>query len=184
MELDMTKMVEKIAMQAKENQEEFIFETIRPYCEDVLQMKINKKELKQILLNGMQKQQPCEDCISREDAKNLFWDGTEGYDCRGFTRMEIGEMLDDLSSVTPKTRWISVSEKLPEESGRYLVTRGLNACGALWNRVYIINYSDLMGLKSERIWWSGNVGKSDFERIDDVKAWQPLPEPYKAESEE
>lgn len=47
-------------------------------------------------------QQSSEDCISREDAKNLFWDGTEGYDCRGFTRMEIGEMLDDLPSVTPK----------------------------------------------------------------------------------
>ena len=80
-------------------------------------------------------------------------------------------------------RWIPCSERLPEESGRYLVTRGLNACGALWNRVYIINYSDLMGLKSERIWWNGNVGKSDFQKIDDVIAWKPLPEPYKGEQE-
>ena len=38
-----------------------------------------------------------------------------------------------------------------------------------------------MGLKSERIWWDGNVGKSDFKRIDDVIAWMPLPEPYKPE---
>ena len=68
---------------------------------------------------------------------------------------------------------------MPETSGRYLVTRGLNACGAMWNRVYIANYSDLMGIKSEKIWWQGNVGKSDFERIDDVIAWMPLPEPYK-----
>ena len=80
-----------------------------------------------------------------------------------------------------QTRWILVSERLPEANGRYLVTRGLNACGALWNRVYIVNYSDLMGLKSERIWWDGNVGKSDFKRIDDVIAWMPLPEPYKPE---
>ena len=80
-----------------------------------------------------------------------------------------------------KPNWIPISERLPEANGRYLVTRGLNACGAMWNRVYIINYSDLMGLKSERIWWDGNVGKSDFERIDDVIAWQPLPEPYRAE---
>ena len=53
--------------------------------------------------------EPCEDCISREEAKNLFWNGTEGYDYRGFTRMEIGEMLDDLPSVTPtrpKGEWI------------------------------------------------------------------------------
>lgn len=78
-------------------------------------------------------------------------------------------------------RWIPVSERLPEANGRYYVTRGLNACGALWNRVYIVNYSDLMGLKSERIWWDGNVGKSDFERFDDVLAWMPLPERYEEE---
>lgn len=75
--------------------------------------------------------------------------------------------------------WIPVSERLPQENGRYLVTRGLNACGAMWNRTYIINYSDLMGLKSEKIWWDGNVGKSDFKRIDDVIAWMPLPQPYR-----
>ncbi len=78
-------------------------------------------------------------------------------------------------------QWIPCSERLPERNGRYLVTRGLNACGSLWNRVYIINYSDLMGIKSERIWWNGNVGKSYFERIDDVMAWMPLPEPWKGE---
>ena len=77
-----------------------------------------------------------------------------------------------------KPKWIPVTERLPVANGRYLVTRGLNACGALWNRMYIINYSDLMGLKSERIWWQGNVGKSDFERFDDVIAWMPLPKPY------
>jgi hypothetical protein len=81
------------------------------------------------------------------------------------------------------SKWIPCSERLPEANGRYVVTRGLNACGALWNRVYIVNYSDLMGLKSKRIWWDGNVGKSDFERFNDVLAWQPLPQPYE-ESEE
>jgi len=75
-------------------------------------------------------------------------------------------------------RWIPCSERLPEANGRYLVTRGLNACGSLWNRIYIANYSDLMGIKSVKIWWQGNVGKSDFERLADVLAWMPLPEPY------
>ena len=74
--------------------------------------------------------------------------------------------------------WIPCSSRLPQVNGRYLVTRGLNACGSLWNRVYIVNYSDLMGLKKEKIWWDGNVGKSDFERIDDVIAWMPLPQPW------
>ena len=76
-----------------------------------------------------------------------------------------------------------MTERLPEVKGRYLVTRGLNACGSLWKRIYIANYSDLMGLKSERIWWQGNVGKSDFERLDDVLAWMSLPEPYNGRKE-
>lgn len=105
------------------------------------------------------------------------------------TQQEVSKFLLNLMDVLEKkmsssekpNRWTPVSEELPKANGRYYVTRGLNACGALWNRVYIVNYSDLMGLKSERIWWDGNVGKSDFERIDDVIAWMPLPEPYKGE---
>ena len=97
---------------------------------------------------------------------------------------KIWQQIKDLpsaQSTIEERKWIPCSERLPEANGRYLVTRGLNACGSLWNRVYITNYSDLMGLKSERIWWDGNVGKSDFERIDDVIAWMPLSEPWKGE---
>ena len=57
-EFDLTKMVEEISMQAKENQEEFIFNTLLPYCENILQIKINKEKLKQILLNGVKKTNP------------------------------------------------------------------------------------------------------------------------------
>ena len=88
----------------------------------------------------------------------------------------------DTVSRQPEPHWIPCSEKLPEANGRYRVTRGLVAAGALWNRVYIANYSNLMGIKSVKIWWQGNVGKSDFERIDDVIAWMPLPEPYREDT--
>ena len=61
MELDMdkimTNLTEEIAMQAVETQKEFIFETTYPYCENVLQMKVDKEELRQILLDGLQKRQ-------------------------------------------------------------------------------------------------------------------------------
>ena len=95
-------------------------------------------------------------------------------------------VLDDINSmppIDPEPHWIPVTERLPEANGRYLVTRGLDACGAMWNRVYLLNYSDLMGIISKRIWWDGNVGKSDFERIDDVLAWMPLPERFEVVTE-
>jgi len=97
---------------------------------------------------------------------------------------QLVKWLKELKQLRERTKWIPCSERLPEESSRYLVTRGLKACNNLWNRVYIVNYSDLMGLCKEKIWWNGNAGKPDFERYDDVVAWMPLPKPYKAESEE
>ena len=81
-------------------------------------------------------------------------------------------------------KWIPCSEKLPEKNGRYLATRGLSAAGGIWNRVYICNYSDLMGLKKDKVFWQGNVGKSDFEELEDVIAWMPLPRPYRGETSE
>ena len=96
---------------------------------------------------------------------------------------KMAERLTELEYKEAERQWTPVSERLPETNGRYIVTRGLKACNAIWNRVYIINYSDLMGLKAEKIWWDGNVGKSDFQKIDDVIAWKPLEEPYKGEQE-
>ena len=131
------------------------------------------------------------DLISRQAAIEAF-DGVK-VDEENCIEYDIGyndgidfavSRLSVLPAAQPEQRWIPCSERLPEENGRYLVTRGLNTCGSLWNRVYIFNYSDLMGLKKEKIWWSGNVGKSDFEKFDDVIAWMPLPEPYEGEENE
>ena len=121
-----------------------------------------------------------DDTISRQAAikaveKESQVDGAYGY-------MDTKSIVDLLMDLPSAQRWMPISDGKPKENGRYYVTRGLNACGALWNRVYIINYSDLMGLKSERIWWDGNVGKSDFEEITDVLAWMQLPKPWKGES--
>lgn len=107
LKFDMTKMVEKITMQVEESQEEFIFETIYPYCENILQMKINKEELKQILLNGMQKQ-PCEDCISREQTLKAFAEKCAGecacceYNGSGCDTAENCKLIKSMPSVIPK----------------------------------------------------------------------------------
>ena len=78
-----------------------------------------------------------------------------------------------------KTRWIPVSERLPEKNMACLVAVGK------FNLTPTATYSDLMGIIDHRIFYQGNVGYDDFEDITEyVKAWMPLPEPYKAESEE
>lgn len=125
------------------------------------------------------------DSISRqaaiETAENVAFAVDEHGSAEGWLAMLVNS-LEILPSTQPENDWIPISERLPEANGRYLVTRGLNACGSLWNRIYIANYSDLMGIKSVRGWWRGNVGKSDFERLNDVLAWMPLPEPYREDN--
>lgn len=51
-EADITKVVEEMSVRIRETQEDFILDTIFPYCQETLQRKINKAELKQIILRG------------------------------------------------------------------------------------------------------------------------------------
>ena len=51
-EADITKVVEEMAVRIRETEEDFILDTIFPYCQETLQRKINKAELKQIILRG------------------------------------------------------------------------------------------------------------------------------------
>jgi hypothetical protein len=74
----------------------------------------------------------------------------------------VRECLAEAPSVTPEPHWIPVTERLPEEDGRYLV------CGAKGG-IYHANYRGG--------WWTqvGCGGKL----VPSVVAWMPLPEPYK-----
>nr|WP_308000303.1 hypothetical protein [uncultured Merdimonas sp.]DAZ20004.1 MAG TPA: Protein of unknown function (DUF551) [Caudoviricetes sp.] len=77
--------------------------------------------------------------------------------------------------------WVPVEERLPEEYGEYLVTI-VPSAGYLWAKRIIANFSDLMGIVKKPIFYTGEVGKIDFEDITDmVIAWSPIPEPYRPE---
>lgn len=79
--------------------------------------------------------------------------------------------------------WIPVEERMPEEYGEYLVTI-VPSAGYLWAKRIIANFSDLMGIVKKPIFYTGEVGKIDFEDITDmVIAWRPLPEPYTLKKE-
>lgn len=78
-----------------------------------------------------------------------------------------------------QTQWIPVSERLPEKNMACLVAVGK------FNLTQIAIYSDLMGIIDHRIFYQGDVGHDNFKDITGyVKAWMPLPQTYKAESEE
>lgn len=85
-----------------------------------------------------------------------------------------------------QTRWIPVSERMPEKNGECLVTVS-SFCGEIvfkcsfstdLHKVDEYNFSEhicgFYGIDSE---WG-------FYEINDVIAWMPSPESYKAESEE
>ncbi len=112
-------------------------------------------------------QQPCEDCISREEAIKQC-----GF---GMTDLLIADCLRRLPSVTPQQpRWIPVSERLPKENEHI---------GNVW-KYYLIQdeYGDMHVAHLSNVGW---IPMDSLKAIgDEVIAWQPLPQPYKAESEE
>ena len=78
-------------------------------------------------------------------------------------------------------QWIPCSKRFPDRYGKVLVTF-IPSAGALWTKVIIAHYSDLMGI-AKPCFWIGNVGHSDFCDItNQVTAWMPLPKPYRKES--
>ena len=81
---------------------------------------------------------------------------------------EDAEALDMAIKALEQTRWISVSEKLPASDEDVLITNGIG--------IYVgwIDATD----KGWRV-----DSEMDYF-MNDIVAWQPLPEPYKAESED
>ena len=89
----------------------------------------------------------------------------ESYDHEYFLRKELEIKIAKIEQNEPK--WIPVSERLPEEDGRFLT--------------YIVNpynkFTYIMVCEYEfKQWWP-----DDDETSANVVAWMPLPEPYKEE---
>jgi len=99
------------------------------------------------------------------------------------TQEEFNDYIQTLNKIMDwleqEPKWIPVSERLPNKNIACLVAVGK------FNLRQIAVYSDLMGTIDHRIFYQGDYGKENFEDITQyVKAWMPLPEPYKAESED
>lgn len=137
-------------------------------------------------------QEPCDDCISRQTVNDLVDELARAISdercciSRGRSTATIMQDILDLPPVTPKQRWIPVSERLPEEDGEYL----------LWGKVIedeenYIFIGDYDSCAEAFGYWQNYYDPSTLGYVDgelleyaSVIAWMPLPKPYKAESEE
>jgi len=77
--------------------------------------------------------------------------------------------LLELPSAQPEQRWIPCSERLPEESGRYLIS----ALDGIGRRTTVAPYQPRY-----KAWTM--TGRMAYWK---VIAWQPLPEPYGGDNE-
>ena len=108
---------------------------------------------------------------------------TDDYGEESHTAMMMAK--DALSSSGNPSRWIPVSERLPDDRKKCLVTHK-------GGYVDIMRYaSDLYGIdeydfcdKKGKAGWYDYDSEWGYCSRDDVIAWLSLPEPYKAESED
>lgn len=107
-------------------------------------------------------QQPCEDCVSREQLNKLY----NEYRPSLATRVcEFGERLKELPPVKPATVWHIVEEELPKEGGEYIVC----------HREYQEREYDVYTFNIEEQEWYNN--EEIFEgRYENFIAWTELPE--------
>jgi hypothetical protein len=105
--------------------------------------------------------------MNKEDTKQAILGFTEFF--KGITGNQDLKIPDDIAKkyeIEPN-KWIPVSERLPEEDGEYLAT--------IYDMDENHEYMDIAELEN---------GKWCYKSYILVKAWMPLPQPYKAESEE
>ena len=80
------------------------------------------------------------------------------------------EALDMAISALRQTAWIPVGERLPSQSGEYLVT--ISCEGATWTDKFEYTPTD-------RGWSDPEAYDDIIDWNDGVIAWMPLPKPYK-----
>jgi hypothetical protein len=122
--------------------------------------------LREVFKNGKPLPEHHGDCVSRQAVKDMLTAEWTKYMPMELD-MNLSFILDKINalpSVIPKTEWIPVSERLPEGYCLFCDIDG----DVYYGHIY------------DKKWWA--EGQND--RIKNVTAWMPLPEPYKESEEE
>lgn len=105
-----------------------------------------------------------------QEAMNYLWKSYDGNKIYGIASRGYLEMLQELVDKADSFEWIPVSERLPEPP------RENPALDYKPLEVYLVSVSD-EGYPIRAFWDGKNFGAGMFKL--DVKAWMPLPKPYK-----
>lgn len=106
------------------------------------------------------------DLISRQAVEDVIYDYSRSH---AVDYAQIMERIDKIPSVENKGEWIPVSERLPEKNVWVLVT--VEQSGK--------RFQEIMRRNNYIEAWTDNFDNY----TDEIIAWLPLPDPYKAESE-
>ena len=122
-------------------------------------------------------QEPCENTISKqtvppisEDIAKAFQFGMAiGFAERYDAMDKVIEKLKTIATPEQESRWIPVSERLPDPDVEVLVTDDAGG---------------LATISTDSMYENEVTGEKGWYTSQNVTAWMPSPEPYKAESEE
>lgn len=121
---DIEKITVDYATKVRETEEEFIFQTITPFCFNILLKIISKKELKDTLLRGQQmKWIPCSERLPEEPKENPVFDGkclevylvTTKYGSYPFRAFWDGINFTDGWQILDAIAWMTLPEPYREE---------------------------------------------------------------------
>jgi hypothetical protein len=119
---------------------------------------------------------PCKDTISRQAAIDEITEYGSG-DTIYMSVVELKRRIERLPSTQPEQRWIPCGERLPEVGTYVLISK--KALGFRSNLPNVCTAHRSHDPRSGKEEWNDMLfGKLDD---DDVLAWMPLPEPYRAE---